>query len=383
MNKPRAPQRRAQQAGRAAAMRYGRPEINNGGLWMELSAENAAAYLNGRPELGSRAWQVTPLGGGISNTVLLAESGEVRIVLKQSLPKLRVQEDWYADRSRIRRECEAMRALAPHLPDGAVPHILFEGVENYLFAMEAAPRGARTWKSLLLEGNADEAIAGQIAITLAAMFRVTWRSAEWESKFSDQGVFDQLRLDPYYRFTATKFPGLAEHFFSRVHDARTRRCSLVHGDWSPKNFLVSSNDGPVSNSAVGTGAIRASAVNNSAVMAIDFEVVHYGDPAFDAAFLLNHLLLKCFHQPHWADRYRRLAMRFSEVLMERLPDDALWFESATCRHLGCLLLARIDGKSPAEYIVDDRVKQKVREYASRVIAEPPRSIRMIFEEAPL
>jgi 5-methylthioribose kinase len=247
---------------------------NNSGLWMELSAENAAAYLRGCPEFGSRRWQVTSLGGGVSNTVLLAESGEVRIVLKQSLPKLRVQEDWYADRSRIRHECEAMRALAPHLPGGAVPRILFEDEENYLFAMEAAPRGARTWKSLLLEGNADDVIAEKIAIALAAMFRVTWRSPEWESKFSDQGVFDQLRLDPYYRFTATKFPDLAEHFFSRVHDAQTRRCSLVHGDWSPKNFLV-----------------------GGGVMAIDFEVVHYGDPAFDSAFLLNHLLLKSFYLP--------------------------------------------------------------------------------------
>jgi 5-methylthioribose kinase len=358
----------------------------NSGLRMELSAENAVAYLQGRPEFGSRKWQVTPLGGGVSNTVLLAESGEVRIVLKQSLPKLRVQEDWFADRSRIRHECEAMRALAPHLPDGAVPRILFEDVENYLFAMEAAPHGARTWKSLLLEGHADDAIAEKIAAALAAMFRVTWRSPEWESKFSDQGVFDQLRLDAYYRFTATKFPDLAEHFFSRVHDAQTRCCSLVHGDWSPKNFLVSG--GPVSGGAVNEGAISTSAaksgpVNNSAVMTIDFEVVHYGDPTFDAAFLLNHLLLKCFHQPQWADRYRRLAARFSEVLMERLPDDAAWFEPATCRHLGCLLLARIDGKSPAEYIVDDRVKQKVRGYASRVVVQPPRSIRMIFEDAPL
>jgi 5-methylthioribose kinase len=344
---------------------------NNSGLRMELSVENAATYLQERPEFGSRRWQVMPLGGGISNTVLLAKSADLRIVLKQSLPKLRVEEDWYADRSRIRHECEAMRALAPHLPDGAVPRILFEDDENYLFAMEAAPHGARTWKSLLLEGNADEAIAEKIAIALAAMFRVTWRSPEWESKFSDQGVFDQLRLDPYYRFTAAKFPDLAKHFASCVQDAQTRRCSLVHGDWSPKNFLVSGS------------AIRDTAINDRAVMAIDFEVVHYGDPTFDAAFLLNHLLLKCFHQPHWADRYRRLAARFSEVLMERLPDDAVWFEPATCRHLGCLLLARVDGKSPAEYIVDDRVKQKVRDYASSVIARPPRSIRVIFEDAPL
>jgi thiamine kinase-like enzyme len=175
-----------------------------------------------------------------------------------------------------------------------------------------------------------------------------------------------------------------------VHDAQTRRCSLVHGDWSPKNFLVSNlagdaigSDGVGSDGASGASAANNGAVHLSAVMAIDFEVVHYGDPAFDAAFLLNHLLLKSFHQPHWADRYFRLAMRFSEVLMERLPDDAGWFEPATCRHLGCLLLARTDGKSPAEYIVDDRVKQRVREYARRVIAEPPHSIRVIFKDAPL
>src|SRR5947207_4777249 len=114
-------------------------------------------------------------------------------------------------------------------------------------------------------------------------------------------------------------------------DSSSRRVRRVHGDWSPKNFLVS----------------------GGAVMAIDFEVIHFGDPSFDSAFLLNHLLLKSYRMPEWRSGLRSLALCFWETLVSTLPGDSDWFEAATIQHLGCLLLARIDGKSPAEYITAD------------------------------
>lgn len=323
---------------------------------LELTPDNAAGYLSGRPEIPAERWRVRPLGGGVSNTVLLVESETRRFVLKQSLPKLRVTEDWFADRGRIHRECAAMRELAPHLPPGSVPEILFEDAGNCLFAMAAAPPDARTWKALLLEGTAEPVIAERVATMMAAMIRVSWQSPHWEEVFGDQTAFDQLRLDPYYRFTASRHPDLAEHFHARIEDARRRR-SLVHGDWSPKNFLVTGDT----------------------VTAIDFEVIHYGDPSFDAAFLLNHLLLKSFHRPQWAARYATLAARFREVLMAGMPAGADWFEPATCRHLGCLLLARIDGKSPAEYIQDETVRRKVRDFARRLILAPPAKVAEVFD----
>jgi len=70
---------------------------------MELRAANAADYLKGRG-IELDAPRISELGGGVSNTVLLVESGERRFVLKQSLGKLRVEQEWLADRERIFRE---------------------------------------------------------------------------------------------------------------------------------------------------------------------------------------------------------------------------------------------------------------------------------------
>ncbi len=320
----------------------------------ELNRENAREYLRARgmpaPE------RVTELGGGVSNTVLLVENGAERLVLKQALGKLRVEQDWFSERTRIFREAAALRLLAPYLPGGALPEVLFEDRENCLFAMTAAPPGAPTWKSQLLEGIAQPHTAEQVAGMLGAMFVASWESPDIEREFGDQTVFDQLRLDPYYRSTAARHPELAHHFAALMDATGRRRVSLVHGDWSPKNFLVA----------------------GERVVAIDFEVIHYGDPAFDAAFLLNHLLLKSLYLPPWQELYTRLAMRFWRVLRESMPA-AGWFERATLEHLACLLLARVDGKSPAEYIREERLRDQIRRLAADLMEHPRDSVGEVFE----
>lgn len=322
----------------------------------ELTAENAAEYLRRRGvETGGA--RITELGGGVSNTVLLIETSQHPFVLKQALGKLRVKDDWFSDRTRIFRESAAMRRLAPHLHD--LPEILFEDQPNCLFAMTAAPAGSETWKSLLLRGVIDAGIAGTIARMLAAMVSVSWRDAESARIFGDQTVFDQLRIDPYYRTTAARHPDLKPCFDRLILESGARRVSLVHGDWSPKNFLVSAGR----------------------VTAIDFEVIHFGDPAFDSAFLLNHLLLKTFYRPQWAGDYARAASRFWETYRTGLPAECGWIESATLRHLGCLLLARVDGKSPAEYLTEPALRERVRNFARRLILTPPETIAEVFANA--
>ena len=323
----------------------------------ELNIDNAAEYLRTRGM--PLPADVTELGGGVSNTVLLMQSGPARLVLKQALGKLRVEQDWFSERTRIFREAAAIRLLASHLPAGALPEVLFEDRENCLFAMTAAPAGATTWKSQLLEGIAQPQTAEQVAAMLGAMFTASWADPALEREFGDQTVFDQLRLDPYYRSTAARHPELAHHFSHLMEATGRRRISLVHGDWSPKNFLVA----------------------GERVVAIDFEVIHYGDPAFDAAFLLNHLLLKSFHRPQWRERYAGLATRFWHVLDQTMPD-ADWFEGATLEHLACLLLARVDGKSPAEYIREEPLKDQIRQFAADLMERPRHSIQEVFEWQP-
>ena len=324
----------------------------------ELHTSNAEEYLRLRGITGDSP-RITELGGGVSNTVLLVETGQRRLVMKQALGKLRVEADWFSDRQRAFRESAAMCWLAPHLPPGSVPEILFEDRENCLFAMAAAPREAETWKALLMRGEADMPVAEAIARMLAAMVSASWRDADAERLFGDQTVFDQLRLDPYYRTAAFRHSDLRMQFDRLLRESSSRRVSLVHGDWSPKNFLVSS----------------------SGVMAIDFEVTHFGDPSFDSAFLLNHLLLKSFFRPEWSMQFAGLAASFWEVYRAGLPPGCDWMEQATLAHLGCLLLARIDGKSPAEYITEPALQEKVRQFARRLIVSPPARVTDVFEQA--
>jgi 5-methylthioribose kinase len=324
----------------------------------ELHTSNAAEYLSSRGIAGD-APRITELGGGVSNTVLLVETRQSRFVMKQALGKLRVQADWFSDRNRAFRESAAMRWLAPHLPTGSLPEILFEDRENFLFAMAAAPREAETWKALLMRGEAGVPVVEAIARMLSTMVSASWRDPEAERLFGDQTVFDQLRIDPYYRTTAFRHPDLRPQFDRLLRESSCRRVSLVHGDWSPKNFLVSS----------------------AGVMAIDFEVTHFGDPSFDSAFLLNHLLLKSFYRPGWSAQFARLAGKFWELYRAGLPPGCDWIEPATISHLGCLLLARIDGKSPAEYITEPALQTRVRQFARRLMVSPPAHVSDVFVQA--
>ena len=80
-------------------------------------------------------------------------------------------------------------------------------------------------------------------------------------RFADYEAFDQLRVEPFYRTVS----GVARSWRRPSRPLTTRmeatHVCLVHGDYSPKNVLV--GDG---------------------LWVIDFEVAHFGDPAFDLAF---------------------------------------------------------------------------------------------------
>jgi 5-methylthioribose kinase len=325
----------------------------NPGPAFELTPASAAAYLARRERF--RKLRIVELAGGVSNTVLLIETGAARFVLKQSLPQLRVAQEWLSDRARIFREAAALQALAPCLPPGAVPAVLFEDRENYLFGMTAAPDSSETWKSALLRGECDPRVAVAAAEALAGLMWRGWQSDPMRDAFGDLRIFRELRLDPYYRTVAERCPEVSAKLIALEADYPRRACTLVHGDFSPKNLLVCGAD----------------------VMAIDFEAIHFGDPGFDAAFLLNHLRLKSFRLPRQAGGYAVLARVFWETLVSLMPPVPN-FERRTIEHLGALLLARIDGKSPVEYIRDPALKQHIREFARSAILHPPSTVLEFF-----
>jgi aminoglycoside phosphotransferase (APT) family kinase protein len=191
---------------------------------------------------------------------------------------------------------------------------------------------------------------------LGSLIAASWNDPEGRRIFGDRTVFRQLRIDPYYRFTAGIAPECAEYFHDLIQRTDARQVSLVHGDWSPKNLLVSMEG----------------------VWAIDWEVIHFGDPSFDAGFLLNHLLLKSIAMPRHRADLTHLAEVFMAALAEELPSGAEWIEAAAFEHLPALLLARVDGKSPAEYL-DAGMRDRARSIAKNLMRHPAVSIKEIFE----
>ena len=106
-------------------------------------------------------------------------------------------------------------------------------------------------------------------------------------------------------------------------------------------------------------------------MILDAECAWYGDPAFDLAFVLNHLLLKGAWQPQWRARY---VDAFAALAAAYLAHVA-WEAPASCEAraaalLPALMLARIDGKSPVEYLTESAQKDAVRAFARSLLVDP-------------
>ena len=362
-----------------------------------LDEHNAAAYLAARglltPDAAARATAVA-LGGGVSNTVIRvsvpgapdergwsgepdagggAGAGGTTLVIKQSLSRLRVAEEWFADRERIYRECAAIRYLGKALPGAVVPQARYEDRDNFLFVMTAAPPGGVNWKDALMDGRIDVDAAGQVGALLGTIHR---HSAVWEDaaippelrQFADQRCFVQLRIDPYHRAAAAVHPDLAGVIEAEAQRMLKRGRALVHGDYSPKNIIVAGQSGNRAG-----GATEATAPAGGPFL-LDFEVAHLGNPVFDLAFMLNHLALKAIHRPELAPQYNAAARAFwtayrkgsaADTASDAAPDaahdyDAEALERDTVRQVGVLLLARVDGKSPVEYITDGERKDFVR-----------------------
>jgi 5-methylthioribose kinase len=314
-----------------------------------LTAESAAAYLRARGVIGDDPATADELGGGVSNVVLAVTSGDRRLVLKQALPRLRVESEWLAKRERALAEGRALAIAHRVLPPGSVPEVLDVDPDRFALTIERAPEGWLTWKERLFAGDVDLAVAGSLGELLA-----TWHRGTSDVEFDEWDSFEQLRVDPYYRETARRHPALATAILGYADAMRERRACLVHGDFSPKNILV----------------------GDPGLWMIDLEAAHRGDPAFDVAFLLNHLLLKAIAFPATQDALLDCAERFDTSYRASLPPFAASSPDYVLGHVACLMLARVDGKSPAEYL-DPSAQERTRALAISLLAAPPATLAPI------
>jgi 5-methylthioribose kinase len=323
----------------------------------ELTEGNAAAFLRSRGVLGpDAAVQVSALGGGISNVVLRVLTPDDCLVLKQPLAKLRVASDWPFDRERVLGEHRCMAYLGDVLRPGEVPQARYFDPETYVLVMSCAPPGGRLWKEALLAGDIEVGAAELAGNQLGRIHGLALRDAPMlREAFANQTVLVQGRVDPYHRTTADRHPELVEPIRAEVERLLATRRTLTLGDYCPKNSFVYADR----------------------ILALDFEVAHWGDPGFDTAFCLNHLLLKALRFREWSGSYVAAARGFWSSYAGVAPG-VEETELATARELGVLMLARIDGKSPVEYITDEPTKALVRETAARLITARPDRLDAVF-----
>jgi aminoglycoside/choline kinase family phosphotransferase len=185
----------------------------------------------------------------------------------------------------------------------------------------------------------------------------TWNGANLSPELHDRQFFEDLRIDPYFRHLARTTPNLQAPIDKLIQSVYGTRLCLVHGDFSPKNLLV----------------------HPGGIVLVDFEVGHFGDPAFDLGFFLTHLILKAFRASPAHEAYLDLVDQFwasyHGPVREAAGDEAYHALSQRAVHnlAGCLL-ARIDGKSTVDYLTGD-TPQRVRSVATGLLLSPPEDLQ--------
>lgn len=298
-----------------------------------------------------------PLAGGVSSDIWHVRLPDGReACIKRALPKLKVAADWRAPVIRNRYEARWLAVAAEAAP-GSVPALLGQDEASGTLAMQWLPPDRHpVWKDRLRAGWTDAGFAAQVARGLARIHNAAARRPVLAADFPTDSLFRDIRLEPYLLATARAHPDLAAQLEGLAARTAATKRTLVHGDVSPKNILVGP-DGPVF---------------------LDAECAWWGDPAFDLAFCLNHLLLKCLWVPGAAAGFLAgfdaLATSYLVAVAWEAPSV---LEARAASLLPGLFLARVDGKSPVEYITETAQKDRVRRVARALLASPPDRLSVV------
>jgi 5-methylthioribose kinase len=325
----------------------------------EIDATTAADYLRDAGWIPNDAEVlVRELSGGVSNIVLRVDlPRKSPFVLKQCRERLRVPMEWRARLDRIWTEHATLEVLRSILPEGIVPELLFEDRQNYLFAMTCAPDDAVTWKTHLMAAQVDPTVATRLGTILGTIHAEAPGHPALRGTLSDTSLFDELRIDPYYRTIARAHPDLAPRINALIDlmDRPDNERTLVLGDFSPKNILV----------------------HSGGLILLDFECAHAGDPAFDLGFFLSHLLLKTIRSilqtSEHGSEYLELTRQFWSSYLDRRdisPEARSELVRRASLHAAACSLARVDGKSPVEYL-DARGQAVARSFAREALQAEP------------
>lgn len=301
---------------------------------------------------GTSPIEASPLTGGVSSDIWHLHSDDGDCVIKGALARLRVAQDWHAPVERNLYEARWFEVAAGIEPR-VVPRVLGHDPQAMLLAMEYLPPSRyRVWKAELLAGRVDPAVAASLGASLGRLHAGSAHHPTDAARFDNAELFEALRLAPYLRATGRVHGAWRSRLEALADRTAGIRLALIHGDVSPKNVLV----GP------------------AGPLLLDAEAATWGDPAFDLAFCLNHLLIKAIHRRESSGDLLHAASMLvaayaAQVAWEPVPDVV----SRAADLVAGLMLARVDGKSPVEYLTSDG-RRRVRACAMALLAHLPRDL---------
>lgn len=300
--------------------------------------------------------KVVRLTGGVASDIAAVNCNEQIVCVKFALSKLRVEEDWYAPIHRGRTEFEWLTTAGQIVPD-AVPRLYGWSDSANGFVMEYINgAGIVNWKSAILSGKKDHGESSLVAQIIGRIHNRTAQPGFNRQQFDASAEFESLRIDPYLRFTASQHPVVADRILALAENLADNRVALIHGDLSPKNILI----------------------RHAQPVILDAECASMGDPAFDVAFYLNHLCIKSMHLPDSRANMCSAIVNFWNTYATQITwEDPIVMESRVIQLLSALMLARIDGKSPVEYLTED-TRLRIRTLAVQQILSPVNSVQQFL-----
>ena len=290
---------------------------------------------------------VTPVGNSTTSEICRVVLGWGTLCVKRALPKRKSADDATLPVERSAYEAEWLR-LARAIVGEAVPEVL--GQCPGLFAMEyLAPERHKNWATQLQKGDINPSTAAEIGRMLGRIHAATANNFAVAQRFSTDRLFHATRITPLLLAVADARPAVAGQLRQLAANTERTRLALVHGDFTPNNLVIGPK-GPV---------------------LLDAECVWYGDPAFDLALFLSHLLVECVLRPQWREAYLTCYSAFCASYAQRvtweMPEQT---DERAALLLPALALAHVHGQAPTVDQEREAERNRITRLAEGLLQEP-------------
>jgi len=283
--------------------------------------------------------QYKKLTGGVSSEVYHVKTYKNNYCIKRSLKRLLVKKKWIANTNRIKFEYLWLKHCQNILKRNIPNTYEFNNKKKYIVMEYLKTSQYKTLKQLyfnkIININTIRSISKHL-------YKIHSNSSNYKTKKTFEGNyknFYDLRLDPYFNEVGRVYPKY-KGYIKKINENYIKHSNtLVHGDFSPKNILVGKNK----------------------IIYLDAECCNFGDPVFDLVFFTNHLLIKSIFFKDKSQEFIKLYISFYKEYLSNLSTKN--FNSYIDRIIKMtpiMLLSRVDGKSPVEYINKVKIKNIIR-----------------------